>query len=466
MQEMYELNLGLFRGCGAAGISPYYTDWVYHRELVNLYRGIERVDEGTSSERENLSHDFFSPAMEPSLENSRFMVVSKHSNSESVDNNFYDVLDKVLHVSISTGMTCLAIQVYMESVILANQTHQVFYFEDLQNEIVIGHSMDEHIENDTLCKPRVVLIVVQRSIVHHVADDFINDDDAQLSPQNMSLELDNVFNNAGGVGESSSMGNTLDCPPPTRTSWRCQYSQKLELDKYALKWVDVPLEYIKVIKGDLRRWFMLDFTDRALTRFVEQQMLSMWKEFKGDNHRHFKQFNNSKEACANPPPRMMNRAITDLHAFTVHLVEKADLIKYIMFRPIISRHLAKWAVLLQQYDIVYISQKAIKGQALVDFLADHPIPSDWKLCEDLPDDEVFFMKVMEPWTMYFDGTARKSGEGQASSSILALINGLQMALEIGVSVIEIYGDSKLIINQLSLQYDVKHEDLKPYFTYA
>ena len=32
-----------------------------------------------------------------------------------------------------------------------------------------------------------------------------------------------------------------------------------------------------------------------------------------------------------------------------------------------------------------------------------------------------------------------------------------MTLEIGVSFIEIYVDSKLIINQLSLKYDVKHE---------
>ncbi|KAA0067354.1 uncharacterized protein E5676_scaffold1704G00090 [Cucumis melo var. makuwa] len=77
-------------------------------------------------------------------------------------------------------------------------------------------------------------------------------------------------------------------------------------------------------------------------------------------------------------------------AFTIHLVANADL-------------------LLQQYDIVYILQKAIKGQALADFLADHPIPSDWKLCEDLPDNEVFFTEVMEPWTMYFDGTTRRSG---------------------------------------------------------
>ncbi|KAA0061112.1 uncharacterized protein E6C27_scaffold348G00260 [Cucumis melo var. makuwa] len=179
-----------------------------------------------------------------------------------------------------------------------------------------------------------------------------------------------------------------------------------------------------------------------------------------------------------------------MQAFTVHLVAKADPIKYVLSRPIISGCLAKWAVILQQYDIVYISQKAIKGQALTDFLADHPIPSDWKLCEDFPDDEVFFTEVVEPWTMYFDGAARRSGAGASivlispekhmlpysfafaklcSNNVAeyqALIIGLQMALEIGVSFIEIYGDSKLIINQLSLQYDVKHEDLKPYFAYA
>ncbi|KAA0032588.1 uncharacterized protein E6C27_scaffold43053G00550 [Cucumis melo var. makuwa] len=179
-----------------------------------------------------------------------------------------------------------------------------------------------------------------------------------------------------------------------------------------------------------------------------------------------------------------------MQVFTVHLVAKANPIKYVLSRPIISRRLAKWAVIVQQYDIVYIFQKAIKDQALADFLADHPIPSDLKLCKDLPDDEVFFTEVVEPWTMYFDGAARMSGAGPGivlispekhmlpySSALAelcsnnvaeyqALIIGLQMVLEIGVSFIEIYGDSKLIINQLSLQDDVKHEDLKPYFTYA
>ena len=123
-------------------------------------------------------------------------------------------------------------------------------------------------------------------------------------------------------------------------------------------------------------------------------------------------------------------------------------------------------------------------------LANHPIRSDWKLYEDLLDDEVLFTKVMEPWFMYFDGATRRSGLGAGIILISpekhmlpyifalaklclnnvaeyqALIIDLQMTLEIRVSFIEIYGDSKLIINQLSLQYDLKHENLMSYFAYA
>ncbi|KAL0549122.1 hypothetical protein IC582_013602 [Cucumis melo] len=179
-----------------------------------------------------------------------------------------------------------------------------------------------------------------------------------------------------------------------------------------------------------------------------------------------------------------------MQAFTIHLVAKADPVKYILSRPVISGRLAKWAIILQQYDIVYIPQKAVKGQALADFLADHPVPSNWKLCDDLPDEEVLFVESMEPWIMFFDGAARRSGAGVGivfispekhmlpysftlgelcSNNVAeyqAFIIGLQMASEFGIKCIEIFGDSKLIINQLSYQYEVKHQDLKPYFSYA
>ena len=88
--------------------------------------------------------------------------------------------------------------------------------------------------------------------------------------------------------------------------------------------------------------------------------------------------------------------------------------------------------------------------------------------------------------MFFDGAAGQEGAGAAvvfvspQRQILlysfllselwsinvaeyqALIIGLQMAIEMGTSQLEIFGDSKLIINQILEQYDVKKEDLIPY----
>ena len=47
-----------------------------------------------------------------------------------------------------------------------------------------------------------------------------------------------------------------------------------------------------------------------------------------------------------------------------------------------------------------------------------------------------------------------------------MIIGLQMAIEIGISQLDIFGDSKLIINQILEHYDVKKEDLIPYCKYV
>ena len=48
----------------------------------------------------------------------------------------------------------------------------------------------------------------------------------------------------------------------------------------------------------------------------------------------------------------------------------------------------------------------------------------------------------------------------------ALIIGLQMAIEMGIAQLEIFGDSKLIINQILEQYDIKKEDLVLYCKYG
>ena len=82
-----------------------------------------------------------------------------------------------------------------------------------------------------------------------------------------------------------------------------------------------------------------------------------------------------------------------------------------MTKPVLSDRLARWSLLLQEFEIIYVPQKAIKGQALADFLADHPIPADWELSEELPDEYVLFIETRPPWKMYFDGASHREGAG-------------------------------------------------------
>ena len=42
---------------------------------------------------------------------------------------------------------------------------------------------------------------------------------------------------------------------------------------------------------------------------------------------------------------------------------------------------------------MYIPQKSVKGQTLADFLADHPIPNDWDLTDEFPDEDAMLIEV-------------------------------------------------------------------------
>ncbi|XP_058220656.1 uncharacterized protein LOC131330914 [Rhododendron vialii] len=177
-------------------------------------------------------------------------------------------------------------------------------------------------------------------------------------------------------------------------------------------------------------------------------------------------------------------------AHTIHLVAKADPVKYVMSKPILSGRLVRWSLLFNEFEIVYVPQKALKGQALANFLADYPIPADWEIFEEFPDEDMLFIEVLQPWTMFFDGAARLEGAGagvifvssqkqvlpyafirreKCSNNVTeyqALILGLQIATEMKIIDLKIFGDSKLIINQLCGDYEVKKDDLVPYFQYA
>ena len=77
----------------------------------------------------------------------------------------------------------------------------------------------------------------------------------------------------------------------------------------------------------------------------------------------------------------------------IMLISKADPLKYILSRHTLSGRLAKWAMLLAPFDIKFMPQKAVKGQAIADFLAAHPCLDNEELPDDLPDDEVMLAEI-------------------------------------------------------------------------
>ncbi|KAG9446056.1 hypothetical protein H6P81_012184 [Aristolochia fimbriata] len=94
--------------------------------------------------------------------------------------------------------------------------------------------------------------------------------------------------------------------------------------------------------------------------------------------------------------RLFKSSVTILRHIRRKLISRADQLKYIMSRPILSGRLAKWALLLSEFEINFVPQRAIKGQALANFLADHPVPAEWELTEEFPDEEIFLVEVLPP----------------------------------------------------------------------
>jgi ribonuclease HI len=126
-----------------------------------------------------------------------------------------------------------------------------------------------------------------------------------------------------------------------------------------------------------------------------------------------------------------------------------------------SGRIAKWAVEIMGETISFAPRKAIKSQVLADFVA------EW-VDTQLPTAPI----QPELWTMFFDGSLMKTGAGigllfvsplgkhlryvlrlhfPASNNMAeyeALVNGLRIAIELGVRRLDARGDSQLVVDQV------------------
>ena len=80
------------------------------------------------------------------------------------------------------------------------------------------------------------------------------------------------------------------------------------------------------------------------------------------------------------------------------IICKSDVIKHMLSAPVLKGRLGKWMFALSEFDIRYQPAKAVKGQALVDLVAD-------RISTDIA---ALFVCA---WAMFFDGSACDDGCG-------------------------------------------------------
>ncbi|XP_059654790.1 uncharacterized protein LOC132301564 [Cornus florida] len=92
----------------------------------------------------------------------------------------------------------------------------------------------------------------------------------------------------------------------------------------------------------------------------------------------------------------------------VYIISQTDLIKYMLSRPLITGCIGKWSLSLIEFSFKYIPQKAVKGRAVAEFLADHlSTKIDSEICDEV--DNLYLDYI--PWTLIFDGSSTHDGGG-------------------------------------------------------
>ncbi|KAA3486005.1 RNA-directed DNA polymerase (Reverse transcriptase), Ribonuclease H [Gossypium australe] len=153
----------------------------------------------------------------------------------------------------------------------------------------------------------------------------------------------------------------------------------------------------------------------------------------------------------------------------------------------------RWQILLFEFYIVYVNQKAIKGSAIADFIASRALEDYEPLNFDFPNEDLMYTATTEedsqeahPWKQNFDRASNAMGNeiGAVFLSLnrdnypfaskldfdcmnnmteyKACIMGIRAAIERKIKVLEVYGDSTLVIYQLNGEWETRDPKLINY----
>ncbi|XP_070039260.1 uncharacterized protein [Nicotiana tomentosiformis] len=171
-------------------------------------------------------------------------------------------------------------------------------------------------------------------------------------------------------------------------------------------------------------------------------------------------------------------------------------VKIHLQKPTPTGKLAKWQILLSEFDIIYVTQKVVKGQVLVDHLVENPVDREYKpLKTYFPDEEVSFIgeditETYNSWRMFFDGAANFKGVGIGAVLVSdigqhypvsvklrfsctnnmaeyeACILGLKLAIDMNVQELLVIGDSDLLVHQVLGEWATNNTKILPYLYYV
>ena len=88
----------------------------------------------------------------------------------------------------------------------------------------------------------------------------------------------------------------------------------------------------------------------------------------------------------------------------IRLTSRMDLIKYLFEKPALVGRMAKWLLLLAEFELKFVTRKSVKERAVAEFLADFPIQGAEDQEFEFPDEELM-QTTEDVWQLYFDGAS-------------------------------------------------------------
>lgn len=97
-------------------------------------------------------------------------------------------------------------------------------------------------------------------------------------------------------------------------------------------------------------------------------------------------------------------------SYSIRRVSRMDPLKYLFEKPALIGKIARWLLLLSEFEIKFVTRKSVKGRAVAEFLLDHPVegPEDFEF--EFPD-EGLLQASNDVWELYFDGASNQNGYG-------------------------------------------------------